>query len=300
MVDGTTESNSATATAEPITGQSVGSEAGTPTGQSGPATTQEQSASAEENFSNIDPKTLSPEMQAVYKNLQADYTKKTQAIAETRKKAEAFDQVRSRSDFNDWWSGASKQQKAEFKEQKAEAEKTLGQKITDDEFTKAFENKDSYLAMQEKIAQMAFEKSQKKIEALEQQLSVRDASDFVDSFATEAGPDGKPMRPDFYKLDEDQLITGFLSVNPPEHKTQEAYRQRLDQAYTWAKTVSTKYYESGKAEALKIIQQKAAASSQPPTNAVKGAYSGPDPKKITPGEALQMAKKGQRIPQVYD
>lgn len=38
----------------------------------------------EDVFSGIDPNTLAPELQTIYKNMQADYTRKTQSIAEER------------------------------------------------------------------------------------------------------------------------------------------------------------------------------------------------------------------------
>lgn len=284
-------------TATPAPQEPVSAPSGTAPATGGEAT---GTAPSGESFYSGDVNSLSPELKQVYENMLKDYKSKTQAIAETRKKAEAFDHVRSRSDFTDWWSGANRQQKADFKEQKAEAEQTLGQKISDDDFAKAFQTKDGFLDLLARVADDRRAKDQTEIQQLKQQVSVQAASDLVDSYASEQGADGKAIRPDFNKLEEDNLISGFLSVNPPENKTQGAYRQRLDEAYTWAKAVSAKYYEAGKAEALKIIQQKAAASSQPPTNAVKGAYTGGDPKKITPAEALQMAKKGQRIPQVYD
>lgn len=290
--------NSGTAVAEPVAtnGQMAPVSTETPN-QNGPATTQVQSAPAEESFSSIDPKTLSPEMQAVYKNLQADYTKKTMSIADVRKKAEAFDKVSSRPDFKGWWEGASKEQKADFKEQKAEVEKKLGEKISDEDFTKAFNSKDEFLSFLERVVQDRSEKSQKKIEKLEQQLSVKDAADTVEAFATEVDKEtGKQVRPDFYSLDEDQLISGFLSVNPPKDTSSKAYTQKLNEAYGWAKQVSQKYYEKGKAEALQIIQKKAAASTEPPTQGAKGAYTGPDPKKISSSEAYQLAKKGIRVP----
>lgn len=295
MQEGQIEGNSGAAVAEPVTGQAAPTSSETPS-QNGQAATQAQSAPAEESFSSLDPNTLPPELQAVYKNLQADYTKKTMSIADVRKKADAFDQVRSRSDFNDWWTNANKQQKADFKEQKAEVEKRLGEKITDDEFTKAFQDKDAYLSLHEKMIHDVLGKSQKEIEQLQEKLSIKDAQDFVQSYATEIDHEGKPVRPDFDSLDEDNLITGFLSVNPPEAKSEAAYRQRLGEAYAWAKSVSQKYFEKGKAEALQIIQKKAAASTQPPTNAAKGAYTGPDPKKLSPREAMDLAKKGIRVP----
>ncbi len=299
MAEETPGGNSGTAVAEPASapaqGQPAQAGAGTST-DSGQASDQGQSAPAEESFSSIDPKTLPPELQAVYKNLQSDYTKKTMSIADVRKKADAFDKVRSRSDFNEWWTGASKGQKADFKEQKAEAEKRLGEKISDEEFTKAFASKDDFLSFLERVVQDRSEKSQKKIDRLEQQLSVKEAQDVVESFATEVGKDGKAVRPDFYQLDEDQLITGFLNVNPPENTSQQAYVAKLNEAYGWAKATTQKYYEKGKAEALAIIQKKAAGSTEPPTQAAKGAYTGPDPKKMSVRDAMELAKKGIRVP----
>lgn len=278
-------------------GQSAPVSVGTPEGQNGSAGTQEQSASVEDNFSNIDPKTLPPELQAIYKNLQADYTKKTQSIAEARKKAEAYDHISKDQRFVDYWSGLNKQQKAEFKEQKAEAEKRLGEKITDERFAKAFNSKDDFLALLEEVVQDRSEKSQKKIEALEKQLSLKDAADVVESFASQVDPKtGQAMRPDFYKLDEDQLISGFLTINQPENGSQDAYLAKLNEAYSWAKSVSSKYYELGKKETLARIQQKAATSTEMPTNSVKTAWTGGDPKKMSVSELVALAKKGIRVP----
>lgn len=295
MTDGPIEGNSGTAVAEPVTGQAAPVSTETPS-QNGQAATQAQSAPAEESFSNVDPETLPPELKAVYKNLQSDYTKKTQSIADTRKKAEAYDKISQDQRFVDYWKGLNREQKADFKEQKAEVEKTLGQKITDDRFQKAFETKDGFLDLIAEVAKEMNGGSQNKIATLEEKLHLKDTQDLVQSFATEMGKDGKLVRPDFDSLDEDQLITGYLNVNPPENKSDGAYRQRLNEAYGWAKTVSQKYYEKGKAEALQIIQKKAAASTEPPTNAAKGAYTGPNPKNMTASEAFQLAKKGIRVP----
>ncbi len=303
MSDDQAGGNSATAVAEPAAAPAPSSASGqtapVSTGtfdQTGQAATQAQSAPAEESFSTVDPKTLPPELQAVYKSMQADYTKKLQPLADMRKKAEGYDKITSRSDFKDYWSGLNRTQKADFKEQKAEVEKRLGEKISDEDFTKAFNSKEDFLSFFEKAVQEVAGKDRKKIESLEQKLSVKDAADTVESFATEVGADGKPVRPDFYQLDEDQLITGYLNVNPPENTTSEAYVSKLNEAYGWAKQVSQKYYEKGKAEALQIIQKKAAASTEPPTQAAKGAYTGPNPKNMSVRDAMELAKKGIKVP----
>lgn len=296
MLDGQNEGNSAVAVSEPAaSGQPESAPAQTPN-QNGPAATQAQSAPAEDSFTSVDPNTLPPELQAVYKNLQADYTKKTMSIADVRKKADAYDSFSKDQRFVDYWKGLTQTQKADFKEQKQEVEKRLGEKISDEEFTKAFETKDSFLSLIEKVVNDRSARSQKQIETLEQKLSVKEAQDVVESFATEVGKDGQPVRPDFYSLDEDQLITGFLNVNPPKDTSGAAYVAKLNEAYSWAKGLSQKYYEKGKSEALQIIQKKASGSSEPPTQAAKGAYTGPDPKKMTVREAMDLAKKGIRVP----
>lgn len=281
----------------PAGGQAPSTGNGTPSNQSGPANGQGQSAPTEDRFSTVDPETLPPELKAIYKNLQSDYTKKTMSAAEKAKKAEAYDHIVARPDFKDFWSGMNRQQKADFKEQKVEAEKRLGEKITDERFAKAFNSKDDFLALLEEVVHDRSEKSQKKIAELEGKLSVKDAADVVESFATQIDKGtGQPVRPDFYHLDEDNLITGFLTVNPPEGATEQAYLTKLNDAYTWAKQVTQKYYEKGRSEALARIQQKAATSSEPPTQAAKGAYTGPDPKKLTVREAMDLAKKNIRVP----
>lgn len=266
------------------------------------ASPQAQTAPSEETFFTGDPNSLPPELQQAYKNMLKDYKAKTQEIAETRKKAQAFDQISADQRFRDYWSGLSRQERADFKEQKAEAEKALGQKISDEEFAKGFESKDSFLALLERVIEEKGIKAQSRIKELEQKLTVNEAGDVVEAFATELGQDGKPMRPDFYSLNDPKynLITGYLSVYPPEENSPEAYRQRLSDAYSWAKTLTQDFYNKGKQEALAIIQKKAANGSEMPTHAAKGAYTGPDPKKLSVREAIELAKKGQKIPQVYD
>lgn len=294
------DSNPATAEA-PVTGQADAATTGTVETQNGQANAG-QSAPVEDQFSSIDPKTLPPELQAVYKNLQSDYTKKTQSIAERAKKADSYDQISKDPRFVEYWNGLNKQQKADFREQKQEAEKRLGEKIPDDRFQKAFESKDGFLELIAEVVKETSAKDRTEIEALKQYKTVNEAQSIVDAFKSEKAPDGKPLRADFDSLEEDGLINGFLRLSAPDKGyTAEEYPAKLNEAYTWAKTLSTKYYEKGRQEALARITQKAATSTNPPTQAAKGAYTGPsDPKKMTVREAMDLAKKGQRVPQVYD
>lgn len=311
MTDGQpVENNGATAVAEPSVdaGQSVETAPSTLENQNGQAGSQDQGASVEETFSNIDPKTLPPELQALHKNLQADYTKKTQAIAqkakeiaEAQKKAQAYDQLTADQRFRDYWSNLSRKEQTDFKEQKAEAEKSLGQKISDEEFAKSLETKDGFLNLLKRVVDDTRSQDQQRIQELEQSKMESEAADVVEMFASEMGPDNKPLRPDFKELDTKyNLITGYLTVNPVQERTQAAYLNKLNEAYSWAKTMTQDFYNKGKADALSAIQKKAATSTQMPTNAAKSSYAGPDPKKLTVREAIELAKRGTRIPQVYD
>lgn len=306
MSDETVNGNSATATVTapaPAASQVSAPQTGTVEKTGGQASAGAQGASSEESFSGLDPTKLSPELQATYKSMQSDYVKKTQAIAEQQKrfaevekKAQNYDNLTKDQRFKEYWQGLSRSEKADFKEQKAEAEKRLGERITDEEFGKAFESKDSFLTFLEKISNEVRAKDQKKIESLENKVGLSEAQNVVDSVVTELDPTTKQLiRPDFDSLDEDRLITGYLSVNPAKNPSE--YRDKVVEAYNWAKAVSSKYYEKGKSEALKIIQTKAANSSEPPTVTAKGAYSGPDPKKVDVAEAVALARKGIRVPQ---
>lgn len=51
---------------------------------------QELASMDEESFSRVDPATLPEELQTIYRSMQADYTRKTQALAEQRKQFEQF------------------------------------------------------------------------------------------------------------------------------------------------------------------------------------------------------------------
>lgn len=252
-------------------------------------------APSEETFFSGDPNSLPPELQSAYKNMLKDYKQKTEGVADVRKKAEYYDQLASNQKVVEFVKNLNKPQSTS--EQMASVEKTLAEKISDDAFQNAFQSKEGFLNLMALVAEDKLTKANAKIEELEQFKSVTSASNLVDAYATEVGKDGKAVRPDFYKLDEDNLITGYLQVNRPEGQSQEAYVQKLNEAYAWAKATTQKYYESGRADALKVIQAKANSSTNAPSSTAKGAYTGPDPKKMTAREAIDLAKRGIRVPQ---
>ncbi len=65
----------------------------------GKPTEKPESGSKEsDGFTRIDPKTLPPELQSIYKSMQADYTRKTQEVADLRKSHDGMRQILSDPD----------------------------------------------------------------------------------------------------------------------------------------------------------------------------------------------------------
>lgn len=290
-----------TQTATPVT-QAPQSVTGTAPSSGSDAQTQAGAAPSEDTFLSGDPNSLPPELRQHYDNMLKDYKQKTQAIAEDRKripdlekKAQSYDQLTSDQRFKEYWSGLDRKGRSDFKEQKAEAEKRLGEKISDTDFAKAFESKDNFLDLLQRVVEDKRAGDQREIQELKQKVGLNETADAIESVASELDKATKqPIRPDFYELDEDKLITGYLTVNRPQNSQE--VRTKTIEAYDWAKTVKAKYFEMGKADALKVIQTKAQNSSEPPTVTSKGAYTGPDPKKVDVSEAVALARKGIRVP----
>lgn len=294
----TLETPAATPATEPASGNGTASSNGsdvsvTPPGSATPS---------EDTFLSGDVNALPPELRKHYDNMLTDYKKKTQAIAEERKrlpdlekKAKSYDDLTSDQRFKEYWSDLDRKERSDFRAQKAEAEKRIGEKISDVEFAKAWETKDGFLELIQKVVEDKRTGDQKEIQELKQKVGLNEAADAIESVASEMDKGTKqPIRPDFYELDEDKLITGYLSVNPA--RSPKEYRDKAIEAYNWAKSVKSKFFEQGKAEALKVIQTKSQNSSEPPTVTSKGSYTGPDPKKVDVSEAVALARKGIRVP----
>ena len=88
----------------PVTEQAPSTQA-TDNGTGGQTTPSQPDASQqttkEDSF--FDANSLAPELQAAYKNMQAAYTKKTQEIADVRKKAESLDELVNYEPFMNWY-----------------------------------------------------------------------------------------------------------------------------------------------------------------------------------------------------
>lgn len=95
------ESATSQAVETPTTDQVIGSQdTGTDqaTGTDESSVSDSEVTTTEESFT--DPSKLPPELQATYKSMQADYTRKTQGLADVSKKAEALDVLMNNPQFN--------------------------------------------------------------------------------------------------------------------------------------------------------------------------------------------------------
>lgn len=211
-----------------------------------------------DTFTGVDPNSLPPKERVAYDNMLRDYKRKTAEAAEYRRKAEAYDT----------WQ----------KNQAAEAAK-----ITDDDFNRAFENKEGFQTLIQKAAEPVVSE----LKATKQELAATKADLFVKDF--------KSKHADFDELDSDGLITGYVQLNPP--KSEGEWMTTVKTAYDYAKKLRSKWEDSGYKRGITRVQEKADQSTALPSGGNAPTYSGPDPKTLTAEQAVELAMKGIRVPQ---
>lgn len=226
---------------------------------------------AEEQFGGVDIKTLPKEIQTLLKEkhdaMLKDYKEKTTKLADDRKsmeplsrKAELLDQLAQDQEFIQWWNSRN---------QKSQPEQ---------------EQKD--LTPEEQLIQ--------RVQNIESELSSERAQNLVNTFADAVDEKGQKLHPDFDELSNEGLIKGYLDLNPPTSKAE--FSKRLEEAYKWSNALATKYREAGKKAAYEEMQKKAGISTTPPSTGAKGTYDGPDPRKASVAELVDMARRGIRVP----
>lgn len=234
---------------EPTTGtvENVNGEAPEVTGQAAPV---------DPTFTDVDPNSLPPKERGAYENMLRDYKRKTAEIADYRRKAEAYDA---------WVAKQSTQQR-----------------ITDDDYNRAFESKDGMTQFLQKAAEPVVQELQQ----TKMELAATKADLFIKDF--------KSKHADFDELDSDGLITGYVQLNPP--KAEADWGTRLKEAYGYAKKVRAKWEDAGYKRGLTRIEQKAMQSTELPSGSPSQVYSGGDPTKLTAKEAVELAMQGIRVP----
>lgn len=243
----------------------------------------------DDSFTDVDVKSLPPELQGMAKSLQADYTRKTMAAAESRKKAEAYDRLLSDPRYQKWQSQTHEETPATT----VDAQK--GFTLSEEDYVKALSSKEGFQEVLEKMVGAKSQAIQEKMHSFEQQARESKAKDFIEEFAEAVDEKGNKIHPDVYELNEDGLIAGYLRVNRPS--SEKDWPDALQKAYQWAKSVVEKPYKKGFEDGLKGVKRKAEQSTLPPGGTGKEAYSGPDPRSLTPKQAMEFALKGQKVPE---
>lgn len=207
-------------------------------------------------FTDIDPQSLPPKDRANYDNMLRDYKRKTADIADIKRKAEAFDA----------W----------------QRHQANSQRITDEDYSRAFENKDSF----QQFLQKAAEPVVQELQQTKQELASTKADLFLKDF--------KAKHADFDELDSDGVITGHVQLNPP--KSEAEWSRSLKAAYDYAKRLQSKYEEKGYKRGIGRVQEKADQSTEMPSGSPSQVYAGGDPTKITAAEAVELAMRGIKVP----
>lgn len=263
-----------TATPQANASEPVVSNNGTaPTASDAPAV--DQTAPSEDTFTSIDVKSLDPKLKSSYDAMLTDYKKKTTEVAQQRKEAEAkykeVQEVLQNPDFQKTYQQLTSAQKAEVRQEG----------ITEEEFNKAFENKDNFAGFIQKVANMSTANSQKQVIDLKASLMVKDF---------------KQTHPNWDKLNKYGFITKQLQTDPRAHSNDEnQWQAALNDAYNNSERVMNELIEEGKRQGLERVQQKVSASTEPPTHTSASANPFGDPKKWTTRQAIEAAKQGYRV-----
>lgn len=257
-------------------------------GNTGEASTQNgQTASSAESFTNVDPNSLAPELKESYNNMLRDYKRKTAEIADKRRsiqeveeKANRFDQISSDEAFVKFYNGYGKETPSS-----PDAESST---VDDEEdFTKAFESRENFAKYVQKINGTLKEQ----LEVTQKDLQVQKADRLISSFKSRAGNE------DFESLNRDGLVTGYVQLNRP--KSEAEWEKTLTSARDYARKIYGSARQEGKREALGTIEKKVESSSEVPTESPSQIYSGTAPKELSAREAMELARKGIKVPQTW-
>jgi hypothetical protein len=120
-----------------------------------------EEAAPDDTFTSVDVKELPPELKSKYNAMLSDYKKKTAEAARVRReseslieKAKAYDTIASDESFVNYWNSLSKKQQ----------DQTIAEAgLTDEEFSRAFESKESFTNFVRKAVQQSGKEAEKKI-----------------------------------------------------------------------------------------------------------------------------------------
>lgn len=207
------ETNDASNNVEVSTEQPVATESAPAPVEETKTTAPAQKQEPEESF--FDPNQVPPELQAAYKSMQAAFTKKTQGLAEYKKKAESLDQLVGYDPFVQWYNkhltGADKekveQPKAKPAESTAPKNPGLFEDLSDEEYQLLMTDKGKMgKYLQAKIQEQAMNVAMPGIQQAQQKVQYMENLSKIERFAQE--------HPDFWELDKKGLIEPLIDRYP--------------------------------------------------------------------------------------
>lgn len=246
-----------------------------------------QGAPAEEMFGNVDPKTLPPQLKAVYDNMLKGFKEKTTKLSETTKAevAKATEVFKQKAEFYDQF---TKQEKAvKFWNEYVQEVNGQGQEVD--------KNGDPVVA-----------ELKSKVEAFERKQMETELGSVIDAFAEAVDEKGQPVAPHFEKLNS-MVIGQTQGANgqPEEFSLLRATTQlapgntpqeKLANGYKMAEKLYSAILEEGKKMGMGRVQTKVLNGSLPPSGATApGTVTMVDKKPKNAAEALAMARKGQLV-----
>jgi hypothetical protein len=195
----------------------------------------------------FDPKSVPPELEQAYKQMQGAFTKKTQEIADIRKKAESLDQLVGYKPFVDWYqkhtSGQDKVSESESPAKDSKQEQPKQKELSDEEFELLKTDKNRFMDYVKELARQESLpialKAQQKVEYLE-------TVNKIEAFAKD--------HPDFWDLDQKGLIETTIKKYP---------NLEIDDIYRLAKYPFLEQEAVQKAH--QIVQQKKDSVVEKPT-----------------------------------
>lgn len=235
-----------------------------------------QSASVEEMFGNVDPKTLPPQLKSVYDNMLRGFKEKTTKVAETVKSevAKATEAYR---------------QKAEFYDQVAQQEEFV--KMWNEHVQKATQSQPA------NDADPKLTKFEQELQAVKMELQTAKTLEVINAFAEAKSEAGDKLHPDFDKLSgfklgthqragEYDLLRTAIELAPGNTP-----QEKMENGYKAAKATYDAIFEEGKKAGMGRIQDKVRRGSMAPSSSSSPQSIAARPPKNAL-EALEFARQG--------
>lgn len=268
---------------------------------------------AQETFTDIDPKTLSPDDLSKYNHMLRDYTAKTQQYAELRKKYEGvdIDALKQKAEQADRFEQLLRQQQMAQTEPQEEVSPE-----NDPELLALWQEGQTdpakAIEFHRRVAEKEAQGTKKIAEEAKQAVLDARAEAILDSFIDAVDPKtGQKLRPDFGEINETGLIQlafdRMLQGRPKDRSgnpilPEKEWGRAMETSYQEAKKTYEAIFERGYKSALAKQQEKVSASTERPTASTQSDIENITPekaKKLSVADAVRLARQGKVLAKTY-